>query len=40
MATKRSMNSGFAVSISENSSTTMNSDGIGASGSPAARAFS
>ena len=29
MATKRSMNSGLAESISENSSTTMNSDGIG-----------
>jgi hypothetical protein len=34
------MNSGFAVSISENSSTTMKSEGIGANGSPAARAFS
>ena len=29
MATKRSMNSGLAESISENSSTTRNSDGIG-----------
>ena len=40
MATNRSMNSGFADSISENSSTTMKSDGMGSSCSPAARAFS
>ena len=40
MATNRSMNSGLAVSISENSSTTMNSEGSGSSSSPAARAFS
>ena len=40
MATNRSMNSGLAESISENSSTTMNSEGMGARSSPLARAFS
>ena len=40
MATNRSMKSGLALSSSENSSTTMNNDGSGSSGSPDARARS
>ena len=35
-----SMKSGLAVSSSENSSSTITSDGSGSSGAPAARAFS
>ena len=40
IATNRSMNSGLAESISENSSTTMSRLGSGGRSSPAARAFS